>query len=206
MKAIRRAAALATMVIGMVASAQPGLCQMSFSAYNDASANGAGVISLWSTVEDSSSGCSHSNYLTTARIISPNGRQASGTSGGLQAGTSLAINDEFGQYSLVTTASYYCSCSQQNAGFGNSQPAPADTGTSYVHYTLTGSYDDPCTCGLKHCSYTRCTSEYCGSLTFEKVQASCPYGYARNYTYKRFMWVTYICDLLTESPMADYPC
>jgi hypothetical protein len=95
---------------------------MSFSVYTDGwESDDGNYIDSSASVIDDSSGCNHINYMTQTRIISPSGRDSIGQSSGLSASNSLAIDDEFGDYTLVTTGTYACSCIMYNtAGFGGS--------------------------------------------------------------------------------------
>lgn len=58
---------------------------MSFSVYTTANpANNSYAVGMYTNVVDNSTGCAHSGYSTTAKIISPTGRTASSTSNGSQ--------------------------------------------------------------------------------------------------------------------------
>jgi hypothetical protein len=97
---------------------------MSFSVYTAATTgNNETRLYMSASVVDNSQGCSHGNYETTARIVSPSNRTATSTSSGLQASTSIAINAEVGTYQMVTTGCYRCSCIGYGlAGFGSAIP------------------------------------------------------------------------------------
>ena len=105
---------------------------MNFSVYTVPSLSQDGL-TLYSgaTIQDNSTGCSHSTYSTSALINGPNSAQASsgplsGMSGmsGMSASTSIAVNDNYGDYSFAGTVSYYCSCINNVAGAGGGMTAP----------------------------------------------------------------------------------
>lgn len=84
--------------------------QMSFSLRGRTlSADGATILG-YTNVVDNSWGCAHWEYSTTLRLISPSGRQGTGSSSGLQASTSLAVGGEDGNYTIVSSGNYSCSC------------------------------------------------------------------------------------------------
>src|SRR5688572_9656479 len=121
--------------MAIIAATRPasGQSGMSFSVYNDANplwSGGTAKVSAHSSVQDLSWGCSHSGYYTTTRIISPSGRQGAATASGLSATTSLAFNDEPGQWQVVTEGTYFCSCIMNYAAFGRGISIPVDSGTS----------------------------------------------------------------------------
>lgn len=105
---------LVALVIGAVpAITSPASAQsMSFSVYQDAALSNAFLVHGYVTVQDNSWGCTHGNYSTTANIYSPTGRNNPGTSGGLYSNTTLSMNGEEGNYTVVGLGSYSCSCSQ----------------------------------------------------------------------------------------------
>jgi hypothetical protein len=107
--------------------------QMSFSVYADATVDSGGMITMWTNVEDHSSGCNHSGYSITARIVSPTGRVAASTSGGLSAVTSMSIGEESGNYAFQTSGQFYCSCAMIWAGFGGGW-GPYYAGKFYGRY------------------------------------------------------------------------
>jgi hypothetical protein len=130
-------------VLSVCFPARQAYCQsgMSFSVYTDSSQTSS-TLYVYSTVADNSWGCSHGGYSTTANIVSPSNRQAHSTSGGLQASTSLAISNEFGNYNVYTTGSYTCSCIHGTAGYGGGGSTFVQKPTSLNNYysgNLTGT-------------------------------------------------------------------
>lgn len=112
---LRLAAILvALFVVTTVAAGQT----MSFSLYVDPWFSTGPMLNVYSNVSDNSSGCSHGNYFTTVRLFSPSGRQASNSSPGLSVSISLATNEEYGDWTVVATGNYYCSCFGGNGAFG----------------------------------------------------------------------------------------
>ena len=85
------------------------------------------------TVQDNSSGCTHSGYITSANISSPDGRYApSGGWSGMVANTNIATNSVFGNYALSGSISYYCSCFRNIAGAGGGIIGAFGLATSYM--------------------------------------------------------------------------
>lgn len=117
--------------------------RMSFSVYSDHSLSWSGDATVYgySSVIDNSSGCSHSNYSTTTRLLSPSGRQASSTSPGLSSSAGLVFGGEAGQWQVVTTGQYYCSCGQTMAGFSGGVPFAIAAGRSSSCWLWTGQTD-----------------------------------------------------------------
>lgn len=99
----------------------PALCQMVYnvSVYTDATWDGSTLFATSTTV-DSSTGCyAHGSYSTTARLIAPDGTQASSTSGGMVANTSKSINGQTtGTWYAMGTVQFYCGCFGQWVGGG----------------------------------------------------------------------------------------
>ena len=92
---------------------------MSFSVYSDGAINSSlTLVYNYSNVFDNSSGCTHSNYSTTATIVSPSNRTATLQSSGLHSTTSLSINGEYGTYNFTTSGTFFCGCSQMTSGYG----------------------------------------------------------------------------------------
>jgi hypothetical protein len=179
---------------------------MSFSVYTDAGVDGGGTITVWSSAEDDSFGCTHSGYAITAHIVSPSGR-SSQSSGGLDASTQLGIDDEFGWYNLYTTGTYYCSCAMGMAGFGGGRNALAEANTSYAFYGF--RYETPFTPSTTRCYYAACVIVPCGGSTYDEVISSaqvCAPGISINFTYKKFLGIVYACTEESHSHTADNPC
>lgn len=98
---------------------------MQFSVYNDSSISSDGTTAYNGvSVVDSSSCYSHSGYMTTAQIYTPDSRSASSQNPGLTANVSIAFNDVSGDWSFVGTGTYYCGCSFQNSGYGGGTTKP----------------------------------------------------------------------------------
>jgi hypothetical protein len=117
---------LGSVVCAVLLNASPSYAfTMSFSVYTTSAAGSNETrLYMYATVSDNSSGCVHGSYATTARIVSPTNRTATSQSSGLQASTSILFSGEVGNYSLVTTGSYTCSCiGGGTAGFGGSTTA-----------------------------------------------------------------------------------
>lgn len=103
---------------------------MSFSVYTTSSL-GSANLTAYTSVIDHSSGCTHANYTTGITLISPSGRQAQGSSSGLQASATISLGSECGTYTAVTRGTYNCSCFHwQLAAFGGATsiwiPYPGD--------------------------------------------------------------------------------
>jgi len=129
---------LAAIAVGLavIAPSVVAAQSMSFSVYTAPSAAN-GSVTVESTVLDYSTGCSHWNYATTAKIYSPSNRSATSTSNGLSAYTSLSFDSEFGTYTTATTGTYNCSCIFGSAaGFGGGQQIQVPRPTNIE---LTGS-------------------------------------------------------------------
>lgn len=119
---------------------------MSFSVYTNATA-GYGNVNISGSVLDNSTGCSHSGYSTTATISSPSSRGASSTGSGLSASASLAIDGEFGTYSMTVTGSYQCSCiGGGRAGYGGAQSLPVPRPTYAQPYNWSTESGTPNGC------------------------------------------------------------
>jgi hypothetical protein len=121
-------------VVLLVALSKPATAQtVQFSVYTNWSIGSDGN-TLYSaeSVIDQSTCYAHSNYVTTAFIYAPDGRQASSQSAGLYANTSMPLNGVSGNYSLVASGRYYCGCSFMNAGFGGSISLPISYAVTYT--------------------------------------------------------------------------
>lgn len=168
------AVAIASLVL-----ARDGFAQtMNFSVYTDGFETGDGLyLDSDATVIDDSTGCTHSGYYTSTRITSPSGRYSQTQEPGLSSSTSLAIDDEFGDYTLDTEGTYVCSCIFYNtAMFGG----PAQTVTTRTPTDLVKSGDDTFT--------SRSIGDYTRGRTWQVLdQSGAPWNYGgaavnENYT------------------------
>jgi hypothetical protein len=92
---------------------------MSISVYTDTTQTVNLMLDVYATVIDNSWGCTHSSYMTTAYIYSPSGRFESNQTVGMYGSVDIAIDDEFGDYSVHTSGTYTCSCIYGGtAGYG----------------------------------------------------------------------------------------
>lgn len=102
-----------------------GAQTMQFSVYTSWSVSSDGrTLYSGESFTDQSSCHAHSNYVTTAAIYAPDGRQASSQNSGLYANASIALNTVCGNYSLVAYGTYYCGCAFVNSGFGGGISLP----------------------------------------------------------------------------------
>lgn len=129
LRAILALAVLAVLMIPGISAGQT----MSFSVYTDSAVTGDGLtMYMYATTVDNSSGCSHINYASTATIYSPSGRSASSTYSGLYTTTQMATDFEIGEWGLVTTGTYNCSCiGYGQASYGHNEPVQSVT---YRHH------------------------------------------------------------------------
>jgi hypothetical protein len=114
--------------------------EMNFSTYTVASLSDDGQ-TLYNgvTIQDSSTGCTHSSYTTYSEIENPDGTDAESSASGLVANTDISIDGIAGDYTLVGAVTYYCSCIQNIAGAGGSATVPLQHIQAYYYYT--GSYN-----------------------------------------------------------------
>jgi hypothetical protein len=203
---------IAIILAACCAFAQGAAAQtMSFSTYSDAAANSSGVINMWTTVVDSSSGCSHGNYLTTARVVSPSNRTSSSSSSGLSSSTNLSIDDEWGDYSLVTTGTYQCSCMfNSTISFGApAVTAAASETTIEVNYTYV-SHSDDLQMQVRRCDYRRCegsnTSCWNNFQDINAIGVICPAGITEAILVKKFLGIPYRCEPISHTHLGTPPC
>jgi hypothetical protein len=111
---------------------------MSLSVYTDAYVNEDGLFSMWGNVIDNSSGCGHTQYMTTANIQSPSGRVAQRQSSGLASDTSIWVGEDEGSYSAYITGTYLCGCNGPPGGGGG--PAGYGGGQLYSVRPYTARY------------------------------------------------------------------
>lgn len=108
---IVRTAVIATFGIGVPATA---FGQMEISTYQDGAGyyyNGQLYIEGISSVEDTTVGCSHTNYYTTTTISNPDwSRSSSNQSSGLGSSASLTASGESGYWSIETAGYLNCDC------------------------------------------------------------------------------------------------
>lgn len=135
---------VARLVVALLLPAGSGMCQMvySISVYNNVEAS-SDFTTLYgvSTVTDNSNfgtGCAHSEYETTATLINPNSGQAANTEGGLVSNTSTLINGAFGNYYLVGTVQFFCSCAERLVG-GGGPATMVGVGVSATNYDFESS-------------------------------------------------------------------
>ncbi len=106
---------------GLVSPRPVAASGMSFSIYVDADVDEDGMMDMWTSVVDSSWGCTHSSYYTIAHIVSPTNRTSDSGSSGLQSDANLSVVDDYEDYSAYTTGTYTCSCMfGSTIGFGGS--------------------------------------------------------------------------------------
>lgn len=116
---------------------------MSYSVYFDNSlATDGSSVYLGVSVIDSSWGCTHGSYGTTATIVSPSTRIENAWSGGLYSNTSMAINGEHGDYTFGGHTSYSCSCTSQPEPFNDGMVAAIFPYTHYYTRSVTATPPD----------------------------------------------------------------
>lgn len=122
--------------------------QMQFSASTSKTvSSNLSSLSVYTSVVDSSTGCSHANYSTTVVVRSPSGRVVSARSSGMTARATIPIAGEFGDYSIRTKVEYNCSCIRWGGAHWVRQetyplPRPADlrkVGSDVFQETCDGS-------------------------------------------------------------------
>lgn len=110
----------------------PAAAQMVYnvSVYSDISVSGFQVYGSSSTV-DLSTGCGHGSYVTSAKIITPDGRQYS--SSGYLSSTVSAPVDVRGLFTVQGTVQFYCSCFG-NVGGGGPPSQVCITSNEHKHH------------------------------------------------------------------------
>lgn len=199
-------AAVAACALGIAA---PCVGQtMSFSVYTDASADEDGVITMWGNVEDNST-CYHTNYSTTANIVSPSGRTSSTSFSGLEASTSLDIDAEEGNFNVYINGTYHCNCSGMTAGYGGGFFAVASSTTIEKWYKF-DSYVDNTTLQVRQCLYVDCPSNPSGCGTgFDDVVGlfdACAPGIHSVWLQRKFLGFVWRCEEVDHVHTGGPPC
>lgn len=136
---------LAFTICCLCAGARPASAQtMSFSEYDDASANADGsTLYVTLTGYDESSGCSHSSYHTGVWFYNPSGGYNYAEADGLSGNVSLSYDGE-GDYPVSYATTYICSCVMGPATFGGS--LTWHYGIKHTFYTDATYHPDTDTC------------------------------------------------------------
>jgi hypothetical protein len=138
---------------------------MSFSVYADYSASQYGEenFKVWgfTSAEDHSTGCTHSNYSLETRLYSPSNRQSSSTQPGMSSSTNLAFNNDEGNYTIVGFGSYQCACAPGSSPhYGSSFPY-FSAAIAQTHYkNCIPAPNNGCYCNQLDC--TAGTAPTCG--------------------------------------------
>ena len=158
---------------------------------------------------DSSWGCDHGPYYTSASITSPSGRySSSGYVSGTGASTSLSIDGDLGNYTITTDGYFYCSCAG-TIGYGNNMTGVAADVTIGADYTFTSSYIDDVV-QRKICVYAKCpySPGDCGIGLEDAVglPQSCAPGVHQAWLKHTFLGITYRCEEIDHQDLSSPPC
>jgi hypothetical protein len=173
-----------------------GMAQtMSFSVYSDAAiSEDVSTAYGYNSVSDNSSGCTHSNYTDTIYIYTPNGNNNSAEFGGMSGSIGIPIDGE-GDYTIVTSGTYRCSCIfGGTAGYGGS-------GVPF-HFRTVNTYYKGCYstgAGTCYCPLLNClpgTAPHCGigTVTF-RFTLSCTAAMGSAYWIVEDDDYNYLCTL-----------